>query len=97
MARHRQSGRIAALKIVAGAVPDGSAQTRRSDSLTIRSTALHLDLSEGQIRVALHRLRKQCRKVIEDLVMEGLREPTPEAVADELDVLRIVSGADGSG
>lgn len=53
-----------------------------SDQLPYREVAERLGLSEGAVKVAVHRLRKRCREILRAEIRETVSEP--EEVDDEL-------------
>jgi RNA polymerase sigma-70 factor (ECF subfamily) len=63
------------------------------DAAAYAAAAAELGMSEGAIRVAVHRLRARFRDSLRAEAAETLAEPTPQAIDEELgDLLRALRG-----
>ena len=61
--------------------------TSNGSSAAYISAGTLLGLSEGAVKVAVHRLRQRLRELSREEVAETLVEPKPEDIEDELDLL----------
>ena len=68
--------------------------TCEADPSSYRRLAADLDMAEGTVRVAVHRLRRRYTAVLHDEI--GLTVTTPEEIADEIRYLRSVIGGSGA-
>ena len=58
--------------------------TTNGDSAAYAAVGAELGLSEGAVRVNVHRLRSRFRELLREEVAETLAEPTPDAIDAEI-------------
>nr|MBA3710790.1 sigma-70 family RNA polymerase sigma factor [Planctomycetota bacterium] len=61
--------------------------TTNGTSASYAAAGALLGLTEGAVKVAVHRLRQRLRDLARSEIAETLADPTPEAVEDELRTL----------